>query len=70
MVFGRIGTDCHHDISVSDIVPVIGHGTAAERFRQTGDSGGMSYAGMMFDVHQTQGTCQLYQQVAFFIVQG
>ncbi len=68
MIFSRIGTDSHDDIGIGYIIPVISHGTAAKRFRQTGDSGGMSYAGMVFDVDQTQGTCQLYQQVAFFIV--
>jgi hypothetical protein len=30
---------------------VVGHGTAAERFRQTGDGGGMSYAGVVFNIH-------------------
>jgi len=48
VVLSRVGTNSHHDIGVGNIVPVVGHGTTAKRFRQTGDSGGMSYAGVMF----------------------
>jgi hypothetical protein len=38
---------------------VVGHGTATERFRQTGDGGGMSYAGMVFQIDHTQRPGQL-----------
>ena len=54
MIFSRIGTDSHYDIAIGNIVPVIGHGSAAKTFRQTGDGGGMSYTGVVFEVNHPQ----------------
>jgi hypothetical protein len=68
VVLCRIGTYGHHDIGVGNIIPVVGHGTASERFRQTGDSSGMSYTGVVFQVDDTQGSHHLREQVALFVV--
>lgn len=68
MVLSRVRTDDYYAIAIGNIIPVVGHGPSAERFRQTGDSGGMSYTGLMFYVHQAEGAQHLYQQVALFIV--
>jgi len=54
MIFCWIGSDSHYDIGIGNIVPVIGHGSAAETFRQTGDGGRMSYTGVVFEVNHSQ----------------
>ncbi|MBA7697504.1 hypothetical protein ES703_106169 [subsurface metagenome] len=60
VVLGRIGADDQDNIGIGNIGPVVGHGPSAKRFRQTGDSGGMSYTGLVFDIDQTQGPQHLY----------
>ncbi len=54
MVLSGIGTNRHYAITIANVNPMVGHGTATETFRQTGDSGGMSYAGVMFKVDHTE----------------
>ena len=68
MILRRIGADNHYAVSISDINPVIGHGSSAKAFRQTGDSGGVSYAGAVFQIHHAESTVHLLQQVALFII--
>ncbi|MBA7621684.1 hypothetical protein ES703_29050 [subsurface metagenome] len=55
VILGGVRADGKYGISICDVIPVVGHGPAAECFRQTGDSGGMSYTGVMFKIHQTEG---------------
>jgi len=50
VVLCRVGADCQYAIAIGNVIPVVGHGPAAKCFRQTGDSGGMSYAGVVFQV--------------------
>ena len=68
MILGSIGADNHNAVGIADVNPVIGHGTAAERFRQTGDSGGMSYAGVVFQIHHTQRPGQLGKKITFLVI--
>ena len=68
MIFGGIGADNHNAVGIPDVNPVICHGTAAERFRQTGDSGGMSYAGAVLQIHHTEGPVHLGQHITLFVI--
>lgn len=68
VVLGCIGAHNQDDISIANICPVIGHGSSAETFRQTGDSGGMSYTGLMLHVHQPESPVHFGQDITLLIV--
>ena len=70
MVFGGIAADDHDAITVGQIVPVIGHGASAEGGPQRGHRGGVSEAGLVFQIDDAQGPGQFGQEIAFFVVQG
>ena len=55
MVFGGIAADDHDAIGVGDVVPVVGHGTPAEGGPQRGHRGGVSEAGLVFQIDDAQG---------------
>ena len=69
VVLSGIGADNQNAVSVPDINPVIGHCPSAETFRQTGDSGGMSEAGTVFQINHAQGAVHLGEQVALLVIQ-
>ena len=68
VILGGIGAHNEDDIGIANIRPVIGHGTAPETLRQTGDGGGMSYPGLGLRVHHTEGTIHFGDEVAFLVV--
>ena len=45
VIFRGVGANDHDAVGVSDVNPVVGHSAPAKTFRQTGDSGGVSYTG-------------------------
>ena len=50
MVLGGVRTNDENAIGILNVRPVIRHGTTTEALRQTGDSGGVSYPCLVFDV--------------------
>ena len=70
MVLGGIAADDHEAIAVGQIVPVIGHGAPAEGGPQRGHRGGVSEAGLVFQIDDPQGPGQLGDEIALLVVQG
>lgn len=56
VILGGVTTNCQNAITVGDIIPVVGHGSATKAFRQTGDSGGMSYTGVVLQIDHAKGS--------------
>ena len=54
VILGCIAADNEDAITILEIVPVIGHCTSTERLCQSRNSSGVSYARLVFDVHQAQ----------------
>jgi len=70
VVLGSIGAHNQDDIGITNVCPVVGHGSATETFRQTGDSRGMSEPGLGFYIDHPQGTFHFDMEVAFLVVMG
>ena len=52
VILGGIAADDHDAIAVLNVSPVIGHRSSTERLSQSRNSGGVSYAGLVLQVHQ------------------
>ncbi len=70
MIFRGVGTHNQDHISITDVRPVVGHSSAPETLRQTGDGGGMSYPGLSFRVYYTEGTIHFGDEVTFLVIVG
>jgi len=54
VVLSGVAADSENAIGVGEVIPVVGHCPATETLRQTGDSGGMSKTGLMFQIDDAQ----------------
>ena len=70
VVLRRVRSIDQDHVGVLEVNPVIGHGTPPKCCGQTGHRGGVSYACLVFDVHQAQGAGQLDGEVALLVVVG
>ena len=68
VLFSGVAAANHNHVGVFHIRPVIGHCAATKGGPQTGDSGAVSYPGLVFQVDNAQGARQFGNQVALFIV--
>ena len=70
VIFSRIRPHDQDDITILDVLPMVGHRPSAKRGSQTGYRGAMSYAGLMVDVSETHGTHRLCNEIGIFVRYG
>ena len=70
MAFGHVGTFNDDAIRVLQILLKGGGAAPAKRCPQTGDGGGVSDAGLVFDLDRTEGRVQLLHEVVLLVVEG
>ena len=70
MGFSHVGADDHDAIAVGQVLLEVGGTTPTERGPQTGDRGGVSYAGLVLDLYGTQRGEELLDQIVLLVVQG
>jgi len=70
MTFGHVGTLDNDAVRILQVAGIKGCGTAPETRSQTGNTGAVSYAGLVFNGHHSQASHQFLLKVVPFIVQG
>src|SRR5215216_1793836 len=70
VALGHVGALDQDAVRVDEVTRVGGRAAAAERDPQTGDRGGVSYAGLVLDLDGPERGEQLLDQVVLFVVEG
>src|SRR2546423_12418436 len=70
MALGHVRSHDHDAVGVLQILLEGGRATPSERRPQTGDGGGVSYAGLVLDLDRAEGREQLLDQVVLLAVEG